>query len=50
MAILPPRLSSDAMMPLWEKNRSVISPARARVTPSRLATVSTTSCLFTGAP
>ncbi len=50
MATLPPRLNSEAMIPPWEKNRSVISPARARVTPSRLATASTTSCLFTGAP
>ncbi len=50
IATLPPRLSSEAMIPPWAKKRSVISPARARVTPSRLATASTTSCLFMGAP
>ncbi len=50
MATLPPRLSSDAIMPVGAKNSSAISFALAFVRPSRLATVATSSRLFTRAP
>jgi hypothetical protein len=50
MATRPPRLSSEAMTPEGAKNSSAISFALAFVRPSRLATVATSSCLFTRAP
>src|SRR5215210_638703 len=48
IATFPPRFSSDAIIPPAAKKSSAISVALALVTPSRLATAATNSCLFTG--
>jgi hypothetical protein len=47
---LPPRLSSEAMIPFGAKKISAISWALALVRPSRLATASMSCCLFKRGP